>query len=117
MTGLELLSLRERFPSKYNVDPSTGCWMWTGAKTRRRGQEYAAIGYPVTRRETRVFRGHRVAWELYRGAVPPGKHVLHRCDVPSCVNPEHLFLGTHQDNMIDMTRKGRGRYGAKKKAA
>lgn len=50
---------------------------------------------------------HRVSWMQNRGAIPEGMRVLHRCDIPTCVNPDHLFLGTQQDNVDDMMRKGR----------
>jgi hypothetical protein len=81
-------------------DPVFGCWVWSGATNRK--------GYGVY-----IFRGkyvgaHRVAWTLFRGPIPDGLFVLHRCDNPPCLNPDHLFLGTHNDNMIDMVLKGRG---------
>jgi hypothetical protein len=89
----------ERFSRK--IDKSTGCWLWTGAINPK--------GYAKMRFEGRAVDAHRVSWNLHRGSIPDGLFVLHRCDVRHCVNPEHLFLGTHQDNMDDMQAKGRHR--------
>lgn len=75
-----------------------GCWNWTRGK--RKG--YGAINYMG-----RVWAAHRVAYELTKGAVPPGLSVCHRCDNPACINPEHLFVGSHGQNMQDMVTKGR----------
>lgn len=77
-----------------------GCWEWTGTKDKH--------GYGRVRVDQRKARAHRVAWEAFKGEIPAGLHVLHRCDNPGCVNPEHLFLGTHGDNMRDREAKGRG---------
>lgn len=76
-----------------------GCWLWAGSMKRR---DYG--GFSLDRK---VIGAHKAAWILFRGPIPDGKHVLHRCDVPSCVNPAHLFLGSMTDNMRDMVMKGR----------
>lgn len=82
-----------------------GCWEWAG---RRNDSGYGLI--VVDKKNTRT---HRVAWEYAYGAILEGKHVLHRCDNPSCVNPEHLFLGDNNENIRDMCSKGRSRSGLK----
>lgn len=82
-----------------NVQRSDGCWTWSGARHER--------GYGRFRVGSVVHRAHRFAWLITRGDIPQGMHVLHRCDNPSCVRPDHLFLGSHADNMRDKARKGR----------
>jgi len=89
--------IRERFNEKWTPDEN-GCWIWTSARTPT-GYGSIWVGSNA--------RAHRVSWELHRGPIPVGLHVLHRCDVPLCVRPEHLFLGTHNENMADMVAKGR----------
>lgn len=89
---------REPFEDCYKVDES-GCWLWMRA--------LKGCGYGHKWHEGKYKSAHRIAWELNRGQIPEGLFVLHRCDVMRCVNPEHLFLGTHQDNMEDQRRKGR----------
>jgi hypothetical protein len=75
------------------------CWYWQGA---RDPNDYGRIGIG----HQRTFLAHRVAWALVYG--DPGEwHVLHKCDNPACVNPDHLFLGTNEDNIEDRVRKGR----------
>ena len=86
----------DRFWAK--VDRTGGCWLWTGAVVRRYGQ--IAVGH-------RRMRANRVAWELTFGGIPEGLVVCHRCDVPLCVRPDHLFLGTVGDNTRDAAAKGR----------
>jgi hypothetical protein len=102
-----------RFPSPeerfwLKVDKSSGhgpwgdCWLWTAAKDKKGyGRFY---GFPGERRQAQA---HRVSWRLAHGDIPEGISVLHSCDVPACENPAHLFLGTNDDNLEDMRRKGR----------
>jgi hypothetical protein len=86
-----------RFWSKVRRDAS-GCWLWTGAlNTKGYGQFPTGSAYLV----------HRLAYRFAHGSVPHGRLVLHRCDVRSCVNPDHLFLGSALDNVADMIAKGR----------
>lgn len=82
-----------------NVRRSDGCWEWTGSK-RGNGYGCLAVG-------GRQVGAHRVAWETQNGPIPEGLFVLHKCDNPPCVRPDHLFLGTAKDNAMDMARKGR----------
>lgn len=92
----------DQFNSFYMPEPNTGCWLWIGGVDQR---GYGHIKDITTRR---TVSAHRRSYLLFKGIVPPpGMFVLHRCDQPCCVNPDHLFLGTHQDNMADMAKKGR----------
>lgn len=82
------------------VDKSGDCWLWTGGTS---SGGYGAATWPNGQQTT----AHRVSWEITYGPIPDGMQVLHRCDNPACVRPDHLFLGTQQDNMDDMIAKGR----------
>lgn len=90
----------ERFLS--HVEISDTCHVWRGqVNNKGYGRFYARSGRPVY--------VHRWAWQHWRGPIPTGTHVLHRCDNPPCVRIDHLFLGTHADNMADAKAKGRTR--------
>ncbi len=102
----------ERFWAK--VNKTDRCWLWTAATLTDGG-----YGTMTVRRGGRTVskRAHRLSWELHFGEIPPGMEVCHRCDNPLCIRPDHLFLGTHTDNMRDMARKGRGNQGERHSAA
>jgi len=89
-------TLPYRFWAK--VDQSGECWTWTASQTGG----YGLIGTPKGND-----RAHRVSWVMANGPIPDGLHVLHTCDNPLCVRPDHLFLGTNEDNIMDRIKKGR----------
>ena len=99
--GKELILKKVRFNSKYKINNTTGCWNWIASK------DYRGYG--------KFDRGwaHRASYELFIGKIPEGLCVLHKCDNPSCVNPNHLFLGTRGDNQKDMANKKRSQIGEK----
>ncbi len=91
----------ERFHSKYEVHPVTGCWVWQASKI---GGGYGKF---KCKKLTKSRYAHRVSYIMHKGEIPEGQVVMHTCDNPSCVNPDHLSLGTQKDNMLDASRKGR----------
>jgi len=91
----------ERFWKRVIKRGAEDCWEWTGAKS--------TAGYGQLRMYGQAFYAHRLIWEWTYGSIPDGIEVCHACDNPECVNPAHLFLGSHADNIVDMHTKGRWR--------
>jgi len=81
------------------VNKTDSCWLWTAYRNW--------AGYGLFKFGPGLVNVHRISWQYRHGEIPEGMHVLHKCDVRNCVNPDHLFLGTHQDNMNDKGLKGR----------
>lgn len=90
-----------RFNKKWIPEPNSGCWLWTAGTRGSRGSNYASFHF-LGKHES----GHRVSWILFRGAIPNGLMILHKCSVMLCVNPDHLYVGTAKDNMRDVLVAG-----------
>lgn len=104
-------TLKERIERLSMPEPNTGCWLWIASgRSNQNGIEYGRLEV-TTDGSCRKVAAHRVSYEVFKGPIPNGLNVLHKCDVGCCVNPDHLFLGTQVDNMKDCYAKGRIRNG------
>jgi len=89
----------DRFWKKVDMQGKDDCWLWIAGKD--------GYGYGAQNIDGRIVKAHRISWKIHNGNIPSGLDVLHDCDTPACVNPKHLWVGTHTENMNDKNRKGR----------
>lgn len=103
--GVSHYTIEQRFWMKVKKGDIDACWEWIGAKDTR--------GYGRMIVKGKNDGSNRIAWQIFYGEIPPHMEICHKCDNTSCVNPNHLFLGTHQDNENDKRDKGRTIKGSK----
>jgi len=92
-------------------EPNSGCWLWLGAPTKKKNGYGVVCGGTAKYGTYWHVPAHRYSYMVFRGPIPEGMCVLHKCDNGLCVNPDHLWIGTQKDNMHDCVRKGRFRGG------
>ena len=96
-------TIQDRFEKKVEMIPFSDCHHWTAATNK--------FGYgKISLSQSTWQFAHRMSWEFANGPVPEGMYVLHTCDNPGCVNPSHLYLGSHKDNAQDRERRQRGNH-------
>lgn len=98
----QVITIEDKLRSYSKVDETTGCWIWKKGKNNK-GYGTVAIGG-----DQKAY-AHRVSYEIFKGKLPDGLEACHKCDTPACINPDHLFPGTHKDNMEDSAKKGRAK--------
>lgn len=101
-------SLIKRFWSNVDVGKKDDCWEWTGSLDAY-GYGQISEGNKTNKKN---YKAHRLSWMIRFGEIPENMNICHKCDNPSCMNPNHLFVGTQEDNLRDCREKGRARGGS-----
>jgi len=97
---------RQRIETYSIPEPNSGCWIWTGGMSK--------VGYGICSSENKkTVSAHRLSYRVFKCEIPDGMVVAHKCDNKLCVNPDHLWIGTHKENSNDMVKKGRSAFGEK----
>jgi HNH endonuclease len=96
-------TVKERLLKYSTPEPNTGCWLWTGYQMQGR------LRYGVLHSDGKVRKAHRLSYETFVGPIPSGKIIMHRCDTPECINPQHLSVGTNMENLHDCLNKNRNK--------
>jgi hypothetical protein len=97
-------TIRSRFEEKLMYEPNTGCWLWTASTRGNNNYGALRVGSSNT-----PMLAHRLSYIINKGIIPKDKQVLHTCDMALCCNPNHLYLGTQQENIKDRDKRGRQR--------
>ena len=110
-------TIKARFCGRLKTIEKTGCWEWQGAFFK--GKRYGIFYWGIVNGKEKMFQAHRAAWTLFRGAIPDGTIICHKCNNPPCCNPDHLYVGTHLTNARDRddagtTSRWDGRYNFKR---
>lgn len=105
------MPMRDKILKFAMPEPNSGCWLWTGCLDKN---GYGKVSSGI---RSKPVHAYRASYEEFVGPIPKGLCVLHKCDVRSCVNPDHLSIGTYRDNTQDMMRKGRGPIGERQGSA
>lgn len=93
----------ERLEKNSTPEPNSGCWLWLGV--------IGGAGYGRIKYKGQPWIVHRLAWTVHKGTIPEGAMVCHKCDVRSCINPDHLYIGDQETNMSDMVQRSRQAFG------
>jgi hypothetical protein len=105
-------TILKKLENKFIPEPNTGCWLWIAAHKVSLYQ-YGVFTISKVNKSGRIylkFYAHRLMYMLNKGPIPKGMHVLHHCDQPCCVNPDHLYVGTNSDNLRDKIKRNRKKF-------
>lgn len=95
-------TIKKRLEFYSTPEPNTGCWLWIGSNRGFKNHQYGVLNI-----KGKSYSAHRLSYQEYKGEIPKGYDVMHKCDTPACINPDHLSVGTRKQNMHDCINKNR----------